>query len=188
LGNLAGGVTVNAFNSLIGDGTTAGSNTIAFNAQDGVQINPVCAGNTVSRNSIFSNGGLGVDLLGSGESDLTNVSTPNDPGDADGGANRPQNRPVLSSAKTSSTNTTVSGTLNSAANDTFVVRLYSNPAGQDEGKRFLDKLSVSTDGKGNASFSKSLPKVAVGNTVTATATDAAGDTSEFSAPRTVTSA
>ena len=186
-----------SFDNLIGDGTVAGSNTIAFNSQDGVMVRGSGNGNTVSRNSIFSNTGLGIDLIGPGEGDLTNVLTPNDGDnpntpevdpDSDFGPNHLQNRPVVGSAKTSSTNTTVRGTLNSTPNETFVVRLYSNPAGGDEGKTFLGQTTVGTDGSGKASFTKALSKVSVGKTVTATATSAGGDTSEFSAPRTVTTA
>jgi len=74
------------------------------------------------------------------------------------------------------------------SNQTFVVSLYSNPAGGNEGKRFLGQRSVGTDGSGKSSFTKALAKVSVGKTITATATSAGGDTSEFSLPRKVVSA
>ena len=127
----------------------------------------------------------------------TNLPTPNDGDDpntpqvdpdSDTGANNLQNKPSVGSAKTSSTNTTVKGTLVSIPNQSFVVRFYANPAGGDEGKTFLGQTTVSTDGSGKASFTKALTKVAVGKTVTATATSPGGDTSEFSAPRMVVSA
>ena len=55
---------------------------------------PSSAGNTISRNSIFSNVGFGIDL------DLNGV-TPNDGlGDADTGPNNLQNYPVITFAKT----------------------------------------------------------------------------------------
>ena len=189
LGNLLSGVLVTnfSFNNLIGDGTAAGSNTVAFNGQDGVEIRDSGTGNTVSRNSIFSNGGLGIDLLGTGEDDLSNIATANDQGDGDSGPNHLQNKPVISSAKTSSTATTIKGTLNSKPNQTFTIRFFSNPAG-NEGKTFIGEKSVITDDSGNATFTKALAKVSVGKTVTATATKSGDDTSEFSAPRTVTSA
>ena len=173
----------------IGDGTAAGSNTIAFNAQDGVNVDSGL-GNRISRNSIFSNGGLGIDLIGPGETDSTDVSTPNDPLDADSGANGLQNAPVITSAKNSSTKTTIAGTLASVPETSYTIEFYSNPSG-NEGKKFLGLKLVSTDASGNATFTF-LPasKVAAGQTVTATATPVrieAGGTSEFSAPKKVAS-
>jgi titin len=133
----------------------------------------------VLQNSIYANGGLGIDLGSDGP-------TPNDPGDADAGPNDLQNKPILSSAKTSATSTTVRGTLNSTSGKTIVVRFFSNPSGTDEGKTFIGQKSVTTDVSGNASFTFSpAKKVSLGQSVTATATSQAGNTSEFSAARTV---
>jgi hypothetical protein len=109
-------------------------------------------------------------LRGPGETDSTDVSTPNDPGDADTGPNGLQNKPVISSAKTSSTKTTITGTLASVPNTLYRVEFYSNPSGTDEGKKFLGLKLVSTDASGNATFTFSpASKVAAGQTVTATA-------------------
>ena len=173
----------------IGNGTAAGANTIAFNGKDGIEIDNLdsATGNTISRNSVFSNGGLGIDLIGGTETDDTNISTPNDAGDADAGANNLQNKPVITSAKTSSTKTTITGKLNSTPGKTFKIQLFSSPSGQNEGKRFVGQKSITTDGSGNATFTFSpASKVAVGQAITATATKTStGDTSEFSAPRRV---
>jgi hypothetical protein len=189
LGNALGGVETTfspASGTAIGDGTAAGSNTIAFNGRDGVEVDATSTGVRVSRNSIFSNAGLGMDLLGQGESDTSDVVTPNDTGDADGGANHRQNSPVLSSAKNASGKTTLKGKLNSTPGKGFTVQFFSNPSG-NEGKRFLGQKSVTTDASGNATFAFSpASKVALGQTATATATkNATGETSEFSAPRKV---
>jgi CSLREA domain-containing protein len=174
----------------IGDGTSAGANTIAFNGRDGIEIDVSnsASGNTISRNSIFSNAGLGIELIGASETDTTNVSTPNDTGDADTGANNLQNKPVLASAKSNATSTAVTGNLNSTPNETYALQFFSNPSG-NEGRKFIGQKSVSTGGSGNASFIFSpAQKVAVGQTITATATKTStGDTSEFSAPKTVAS-
>jgi hypothetical protein len=197
LGNGFFGVFVQGFGEAgsgnsIGDGTAAGSNTIAFNAKDGVDV-ASGLGNGISRNSIFSNGGLGIDLRGTGESDSTDVSNPNDPGDADTGANGLQNKPVLSSAKTSSTKTTIIGTLASTPHTTYTIEFYSNPSG-NEGKKFVGRKTIITDSSGKAAFTFSpAARVAVGQTVTATAkaevvtvvSTSDEDTSEFSAPKTV---
>jgi CSLREA domain-containing protein len=160
------------------------SNTIAFNALNGVRIPgniDTVNGNPVLGNSIFSNGQLGIDLGANGV-------TPNDPGDPDSGPNALQNFPVLSSAKTVSGKTTVQGKLDSTPNKTFLVQFSSNPSG-NEGKKFLGQTGVTTDGSGNASFTFS-PATAVpaGQTITATATLSEANnlnTSEFSAPKTV---
>ncbi len=129
-------------------------------------------------NSIFSNGGLGIDLSPDFEGD---GPTANDPGDSDTGPNNLQNKPVISSAKKiTSSKTTIEGKLNSKPNRTFEVQLYSNPKGTDEGKKFLFSRTVSTDGSGNATFSFATTKrVALGQAITATVTGSDG-TSEFS--------
>jgi len=183
LGNSSAGVRTSAVsNNTVGGGIVEGANTIAFNGSNGVEIVSTGSGNSILRNSIFSNGELGIDLGADGP-------TANDPGDADTGANGLQNKPALTSARTSATSTTVRGKLNSTPNRTFVVQFFSNPSGTDEGKKFTGQKSVTTDGSGNATFSFSpAQKVGVGRTVTATATNPAGSTSEFSAPRTVVSA
>ncbi len=180
LGNSGFGVLViGSTNNAIGDGTAAGANTIAFNGRDGVSIHGnQDTGNRISRNSIFSNAGLGIELNGA-------PSANNDPGDADFGANNLQNFPVITSAKNTST-TTIQGKLGSKPNKTFTVQFFSNSSGTNEGRKFIGSKSVTTDASGNASFAfKSASKVATGRTITATATDASGNTSEFSAPKTV---
>jgi CSLREA domain-containing protein len=182
LGNSANGVYISGPNNTVGSTTSGGRNTISGNEGSGVSIyGATAAGNRALQNSIFANGGLGIDL---GDDGLT----ANDPGDADTGPNNLQNKPVINSARTGSLKTTIKGSLNSTPNKTFAVRFFSNPAGGDEGKTFIGQKSVTTNGSGNVAFSFSpAQKVGVGRTVTATATNPAGSTSEFSAPRTVAS-
>src|SRR4029078_11114774 len=69
---------------------TFGSNVIAFNAGDGIEIGSGVAStqNRIVINLIFSNSGLGIDLDSNGV-------TSNDNLDPDGGANLRQNFPVL---------------------------------------------------------------------------------------------
>lgn len=63
------------------------------------------------------------------------------------------------------------------------MQFFSNPSGGDaEGKTFLGEKTVTTDSGGNASFSFTAPTAVPDGTITATATSAEGDTSEFSAP------
>jgi hypothetical protein len=161
-------------------GTEAGArNVVSANGLSGVTIFGANArGNGVLRNSIFANGGPGIDLGGEGP-------TANDAGDADAGPNNLQNRPVLTSAKTSATSTTVRGTLNSTPNTTFRVEFFSGPSGE-QGRTFRGSRSITTDANGDAPFTFSpTVRVGVGQRMTATATDSYDNTSEFSAPRTV---
>lgn len=184
LGNKGNGVDIYgtaAVGNRVG-GTTAGAgNVIAFNGV-GVNIGSG-AENAVLSNSIHSNqrsgfSGMGLNL-GSGGVNA------NDLGDGDTGANNLQNFPVLSNVRTSSSDTTIDGTLNSAPNTTFRLEFFSNPtcdtSGHGEGRTYLGSHSTTTDGSGDATFSVTVPATDAGNAVTATATDPAGNTSEFSA-------
>lgn len=190
LGNGLNGVSISgdSTNNLIGDGTAGGSNTIAFNGRDGVDVaDSTATGSRISRNSIFSNTGLGIDLDGGFQNEVG--ATANDSGDADTGPNHLQNKPGLSSAKTISGKTTIKGTLSSTASKTYTVQFFSNPSGTDEGRVFIGQKSVSTDGTGKGSFTfVPSTKVSAGRTITATAMrNSTGDTSEFSTPKTVAS-
>jgi len=190
LGNALDGVLITGSGSFVGDGTSAGSNTIAFNGQAGVGVegNLESTGNAISRNSIFSNAGIGIDLVG-GVEDAAG-RTANDSGDSDSGPNGLQNKPVLTSAKTVSDTTTIKGTLSAGHRDfDYLIQFYSNPSGTDEGKKFIGQKIVTTDGSANATFAFSpASKVALGQNITSTATDPLGNTtSEFSAPKKVAS-
>ena len=88
--------------------------------------------------------------------------------------------PTITSGKT-----TIKGKLNSIADQAYSIEFYSNPAGTDEGKKFVGQKSVTTDGSGNATFTFT-PSSKVGQTITATK-NTTGDTSEFSDARKVAS-
>lgn len=187
LGNDFYGVNIDEVSfSIISRDLVANANVIAFNGRAGVGISAGSKGISILRNSIFSNRGLGIDLGGNGR-------TPNDAGDTDTGPNNLQNFPLVTSAVTRGTTTTIKGRLDSTPSREFAVRFFSNPAA-DEGKRFIGQIKVATDASGNTgTFTfKPTQAVRVGHTITATATDAptntdpGGNTSEFSAPREVT--
>ncbi|HEX8187619.1 MAG TPA: carboxypeptidase regulatory-like domain-containing protein [Pyrinomonadaceae bacterium] len=191
LGNSGSGVAIVGGNGHTVGGAAAGSgNLIAFNGGDGVTIGPAAGtANRVLSNSIHANGTtaqhLGIDL------DADGVS-PNDPGDGDAGANNQQNFPSINSAASDGAATSVSGALNSGASTAFRVEFFSSaacdPGGNGEGAQLLGSADVTTDGNGDAAFNVSLPNVAVGRVITATATDNLGSTSEFSACRAVVAA
>ena len=166
-----------ASNNTIG-GISGEGNIIAFNLGAGILVDSG-TGNLIQSNSIFSNGTLGIDLAPLGV-------TPNDPGDPDSGANALQNFPVLTFANGAiGGGSNVQGTLNSTANSTFTLNFFSNPAcdasGNGEGKSFLGSAVTTTNGSGNATFNVNVSGSAlVGDSITATATSASGNTSEFS--------
>ncbi len=178
LGNAGNGVRIeeSATNNSLGGPLAGQGNTIAFNTGNGVRVltSPNSNGNSIRRNSIFSNGGLGIDLGGDGV-------TPNDPGDGDQGSNNLQNFPVITSVTTNGTQTAITGTLNSAPNTTFTVNLYSNnacdPSGNGEGAAPFGPgaVAVATNASGNGTFALTLSNGLLA------ATDPTGNTSEFSA-------
>ncbi len=187
LPNFLHGLALGGTNNIIG-GTAAGEgNIIAFNGLDGiVDATSSSVGNSFRGNSIFSNGSLnvssnasiGIDLGGSGV-------TPNDAGDGDAGANNLQNFPVITSVTTGANQVDVKGTLNSTANTSFSLDFYASsacdPLGFGEGTRFVGSATVTSDAGGNAGFDVSFPvTLPPGKVLTATATDPAGNTSEFS--------
>jgi len=183
-----------ASNNLIG-GTAAGAgNVIAFNTLTGVFQNRYFmaepgSANSILRNSIYANGQLGIDFNAETVgSDTPDGVTPNDPLDADIGVNNLQNYPELASASTGGGLTRVTGSLHSTANTTFRIEFFASSrfamssVTDREGERFLGFVNVTTDGSGNAPIdADALPPISSGDFVTATATDPAGNTSEFSA-------
>lgn len=182
LRNFHGVFISDASGNVVGGTTSAAANTIAGNANSGVMIiGDSATGNSVLGNSIFGNGtpgGLGIALNNDGV-------TSNDKKDPDTGPNGLQNFPVLISANA----TTIEGRLNSRPRKTFTIQFFSNPApniptGFGEGETFLDQITVRTNREGKVSFTFPTA-LSEGEFVTATATNASGSTSEFSAARRV---
>jgi CSLREA domain-containing protein len=152
-------------------------NVIAFNSGDGI-YNSSGTGNAIRGNSIYSNGGLGIDLGANGV-------TPNDADDADKGPNELQNFPVIASVVNSSGSINLSGSLNSAPDSLFTLDFYASEtcdaSMNGEGQIYIGSAGVSTNGTGNGSFSAMFSvNIPVEYLFTVTATDALGNTSEFS--------
>ena len=163
---------------------TNGPNVIAYAYGSGISVEGSSIRNTIRHNSIYHSG-IGIDLQKLGD---INGVTPNDVGDGDSGPNLLQNYPVLTNVTSLGGQTTITGTINSTANQAISLDFYSGQCtvGASEGETPIGSTSVQTDGSGNASFTVTLPAtVAPGSVVTATATDPYGNTSEFSACRTV---
>ena len=138
------------------------------------------AGNTISSNLIFDNGGLGIDLGNDGV-------TPNDVGDADAGPNSLLNSPTITRATSDATQTTIEWSFSSAPLQTFLLHFYASPAcdpaGYGEGMAKVGEVVAAVpDGGGNAIGLLTIPgRIDPPNSyVTALALDAYGNTSEFS--------
>jgi titin len=182
LGNGQDGVLIQTGFSSDPVGGTVIGNVIAFNGAAGVAVgsdrSSASSGDRITRNSIHDNDGLGIDLGSDGV-------TPNDPAGTDMGPNGLQNFVVLTSALSSGGVLTMSGTLDSTPDTTVTVELFSNstcdPSGYGEGQSFLGAVSVTTDAAGRATFQANLPAPSGAAFLTTTATDPAGNTSEFSA-------
>ncbi|MBL8151113.1 MAG: hypothetical protein JNN15_14395 [Blastocatellia bacterium] len=178
---LSGIAIVDGASSSIVGGQNAG-NTIAFNGINGITVGASLSSttterNTLSQNSIFFNGSLGIDLGANGV-------TQNDLSDADSGPNRLVNFPVINAVKIMAGNVVVSGTLDTLMPEKAVVEIFTSaapspgadPTGFGEGQNFVASTVPDAMGNFTASF-PSTPNIVI----TATATDAVGNTSEFSA-------
>ena len=165
------------------------SNYIEFNLGPGVRILNG-QNNKLFLNSIFGNGGLGIDLAGAGV-------TPND-NDSDAQAadyaNKGLNFPVITGAIGGHTKGTISGTLTTTPGS-YSISLYTSstcdPSGYGQAEFLLHIIQVTTSVRQRyrssrplATFSDQNPystDYATSPFITATATDASGNTSEFSA-------
>ena len=189
LGNRVLGVAFTGPNSaasahLLGGTGPGEGNTIANNAGPGVQLTGTASPSTVSirRNAIHSNSALGIDLGGIGANDSL---------DADTGPNGGQNHPDLGLATTGGGTLTVRGQLQSKPDSTYAIDFFSNTAcdasGAGEGETWLGSASVTTNASGLAEIDEDIAgSVPEGRLITATATDADGNTSEFSGCREAT--
>jgi hypothetical protein len=142
-------------------------------------------GNRISLNRFKDNGGLAIDLAPDGV-------MPNDPFDADVGANQLQNYPMLSYASYAVNSVTVVGTLDSAPSQAYELLLFSSDAcdssGYGEGGDpvtfgsvvYETGVVVVTDENGHASFTKRIEDYQSGSVFTVLAIDDQDNTSEMS--------
>jgi Concanavalin A-like lectin/glucanases superfamily/Putative Ig domain len=167
-------------------GTGAGEANLIANSQlEGIQV-ASGHGHTLRGNSFINNGSLAINLVSS----FGELPEMNDPGDGDTGPNNLQNYPVLLAVTNLGTNLFIAGRLSSGTNSTYTLDFYGSPTagalGFGEGQHYLGAISVTTDGAGEVSFLAGFPITVSSNSVvsvSATATDAGGSTSEFSVAR-----
>jgi CSLREA domain-containing protein len=182
-----GTVVTDSHDNAVG-GTAAGqANVIAFNGGNGIVVSEHShdgvfnLANSFRGNSLYSNALQGISL-----SRPDNSIEANDAADADDGPNGLQNYPLLTSyAPAAGGGTRAQGSLDSKPNTSYALDFYANAAcdgsGQGEGQALLGTASVTTDSAGHAGIDATLPALPAALPVlTATATDPAGNTSEFS--------
>lgn len=153
-----------------------GDNTIWYNGQGGVIVMPNAQMNRIRTNSIYQNTGLGIDLDNNGV-------TPNDgAGDPDTGGNSLQNFPVIGAIDFVAG--TVDATLTSTANMQFDIDFFRSAQcdalGYGEGQTYLGTYTGTSNGSGALSFTHPLTGLVDGEYLTAVATDANNNSSEFS--------
>jgi CSLREA domain-containing protein len=178
LGNGGAGIRFSngASDNTVGGTESGAGNIVANSGWHGITVVETAgSGNLILSNSIFDNGSLGIDLARGGV-------TANDEGDSDTGPNNLQNYPVLTSV-VSNGSAAIQATLNSTPSSSFTLEFFSNevcdPSGYGEGQTPLGTASLATDASGSGSVTAAFSGV-TGTVVTATATDADGNTSEFS--------
>ena len=184
LGNAAAGIRIQGDGNRVGGIEPAARNTIAQNGGSGVAVvsggfaEVAAIDNRIAGNAIFSNGGPGIDLEADG-------ATANDPGDGDEGANNLQNYPELVSiAGDDEATLSITYSVPSAAiSSTYplTVEFYLADADGEEGQTFIGRTNYLGGDAGQQVTAVFSPQAAVANGVeiVATATDAAGNTSEF---------
>src|SRR5262249_1154876 len=137
--------------------------TIAFNSGDGVSVvNNLAIGNSIEANSIHDNGSLGIDL--------GNITLPG--------------TLILQSVQQFPVQTIVSGEYFTSTVGAIDIDFYASPApnvaGFGEGQRYLGSVSAFPIGPTGAvltaHFQIFLPPTNPGDIITATATDAATNT------------
>jgi parallel beta-helix repeat protein len=182
LTGIAIGFNAASVDNTIGGTAPGAANTIAFFSREifigsiimvpyggfGVFVGSASNGNRISGNSIFGNLRRGIALF------------PN--------ANNAQKAPTLTAANTSGGGTFIQGTLTSTPNATFTIEFFASPTQTTTPQTFLGSVTTTSDATGTApiAFTSATP-VPAGQFITATATDAANDTSEFAVPIAVTS-
>ena len=157
------------------------SNVIANN-QTGVRfVGNSGSQNRITRNTFLGSAVIGIDLAGLGP-------TANDPGDLDEGPNRGQNHPEIDAAVIVGSNLNVTFSVPTpTTNATYdlVIEVYKSNA-TDEGTQYIGSFAYTASNKSAGTITRAMRGAAAaaglmpGDLIVATATDASGNTSEFS--------
>jgi hypothetical protein len=165
LGNSVG-VSIAGSNNTVGGVASGAGNKIADNTTSGILVS-AGSGNSIRQNAVYANGasktGPGITLSA--------------------GANNNLVAPSLSSAILNGSTLTVTGTFTApTANVSYVLEFFANPSGDPEGAIYLGAKLVKPATTGTVSFTFTTSTTVTGTdpVITATLTDASGDTSAFS--------
>ena len=185
LPNTLVGVSILGSHNVVGGLASGAGNRIWFNPR-GVRVATTDAahpalGNSLLSNSLFATV-LKIDLDASGAFD---GATRNDLGDGDTGPNELQNYPIITSESFLLDRLVVSGGLNSTPATTFTLQFYTEQLKATAGGQIATVANlkatetVTTDAAGIAYFDYEFSPEPFDVALNATATDAAGNTSEL---------
>lgn len=175
-----------ASTNMIGGTTSGAANTIAFNGGDGLSIEASAGtGNAALQNRFFANAGIEVNLMD--RSETASMRTFNDAGDPDTGPNNLQNFPELVRAEVTvdgmvKIDYTVDSTPTSSTYPLTIEIFVARPNRRDW--RFVARDTYSREAAGTTRTlvlgQSATLGLNPGDLLVATATDATGNTSEFS--------
>lgn len=158
-------------------GTAAGAGNVISGSYAAGIFQYLGLRNAILGNRIYGNGRLDIEQLPLGPA-------PNDAGDADHGPNEGQNWPALTAAIANGGSLSLSGSLTSRPDADYRIEFFHSaachPSGIGGGETLLGAATVHSDAAGLAVISANIASAATAGIVTATATDADGNTSEFS--------
>jgi len=179
LGNGGAGIVIGKASQYNIIGAPGKGNIIAFNDTIGIGINDTnTIYNTLSSNTIFNNGAMGIDIFPWGVN-------PNDVGDIDLGANERMNYPIITSVifDPDNSHTWIEGTIDYTINGGpagIIIEIFkSDNLNQFQHGDAIEYMgSTTVDGSGHWYFN--CTGLTTSDIITATATDLKHNTSEFS--------
>ncbi len=167
--NTIGGTSKGAGNVITNNGATLGLKGFGVTVASGQE-------NAIRGNSIFANGGRGIDL-GNNPALRFNI-----PGGGTSGPNNQENYPVETAVQQVPGLNIITWTLNSTPSSSFDIDFFANSilteSGFGDGQYYLNSEHITTDSSGNATFTSTT--LSLFQYISATATDSLGNTSEFS--------
>jgi parallel beta-helix repeat protein len=162
--------------NVIGSTAAGAGNVIDYNYVGVAVYQNDTTNNPIRGNSIFDSGWVGIDLDGFPGNHVGYESGPEDY----------QNYPVITNAFGLGNSTIVRGNFNSLPNDLYYIDFYANTVeesyGYGQGQTYIGTATVTTSGAGNAFFAYTNNSANYsGQSISATATAATGDSSQFAA-------